>query len=451
MSINTCRWALALLTTLGAGSALAADPFELDMTVDGQNKDFGFDNVEDAAEALDRDRLQQEFPGYSDQSVVFTDINFRGLDAELNFPTANSTELVFQIVGVELVPGGQDTVTFQGQTRDDSIELLKDFLKENNFALKNLQTASARLTPLDPLAGNPGSLMNQRMRGDFDRGFSHRVSQIWGCGCSAFELNRQQPVEIALADDDMNSLFAEARARVASLRGENEVGIGIVGQSSRGKTANGSSYRTNLLQLPFSYTIKFDADPRKKLSFELPLSYMDSEGAASYTAGFGIAYTHPVNDQWSLTPAAGIGATGSEDLGAGGGLASYSLTSSYSHRLGDWALSLGNSIGRYESVGIKIGDVEAESDVQNTVFTNGLMVSGPTSLIAKDLVLEYYFTDTRLAGTELFSNRYDEVGIGLGFLKTEHGVITRYFKTGLSYLWGENDIDGLRLSLNLRF
>jgi len=450
MNARTCGRALALVAALGTGGALAADPFELDMTVDGQLKEFGFDNVEDAAEALDRDRLQQEFPGYSDLSVVQTDINFRGLAAELNFPTANSTELVFQIEGVELTPG-QDRVSFQGQTRDESIELLKDFLKENSFALKNLQTASAKLTPLDPLAGNPGSLMNQRMRGDYDRGFTHRVSQIWGCGCSAFELNRPQPIEVALADDDMNSLFAEARARVAALRGENEVGIGIVGQSSRGKTANGSSYRTNLLQLPFSYTIKFDADPRKKLSFELPLSYMDSEGAASYTAGFGIAYTHPINDQWSLTPAAGIGATGSEDLGAGGGLASYSLTSSYSHRLGDWALSLGNSIGRYESVGIKIGDVEAESDVQNTVFTNGLMVSGPTSLIAKDLVLEYYFTDTRLAGTELFSNRYDEVGIGLGFLKTDHGVITRYFKTGLSYLWGENDIDGLRLSLNLRF
>ncbi|HSW12260.1 MAG TPA: hypothetical protein VLI06_05425 [Solimonas sp.] len=450
MNLKSCRWALALAATLGTAGAWAADPFELDLAVDGQQKEFGFDNVDDAADQLDREALLREFPTYNDQtSTVFTDINFRGLDAELNFPAAG-TLLEFHINGVELAPG-QDTVSFQGQTRDESIEMLKDFLKENKFALKNLQTRSAELTPLDPLAGNPASLMNQRMRGDFDRGFSHRVSQIWGCGCSAFELNRPQSIEVALNDADMSSLFAEARARAAALRGENEIGVGIAGQSSRGKTANGNSYRTNLLQLPFSYTIKFDADPRKKLSFELPLSYMDSEGAASYTAGFGIAYTHPISDKWSLTPAAGIGATGSEDLGAGGGLASYSLTSSYSQRLGDWALSLGNSIGRYESVGIKIGDVEAESDVQNTVFTNGLMASGPTSLIAKNIVMEYYFTDTRLTGSELFSNRYDEVGIGLGFLKTEHGAITRYFKTGLSYLWGENDIDGLRLSLNLRF
>lgn len=431
-----------------AGTAAAADPFELDMTVGQDNKQFGFDNVDDAADALDRDNLLREFPQYNDTVTVQTQINFRGLDATLNFPQSGPL-LEFHIDGVELEPGS-DTVTFQGQTRDESIEMLKDFLKENKFALKNLQTRSAQATPIDPLAGNPGSLMNQRMRGDFDRGFTHRVSQIWGCGCSAFDFSQPQPIMVASADD-MQGIFAEARARAAAIRGENEVGIGLAGQSTRGTATNGSKYRSTTLQLPFSYTVKFDADPRRKLSFELPLSYTDNEGAASYSAGFSLAYTHPINDNWSLTPAAGIGATGSEDLGAGGGLASYSLTSSYSHRLGDWALSLGNSIGRYESVGIKIGDIEAEYDVQNTAFTNGLLVSGPTSLIARGIVMEYSFTDTRLTGTDLFSNRYDEVGVGLGFIKTDHGAITRYFKTGLSYLWGENDLKAVRLALNLRF
>ncbi|AXQ29674.1 hypothetical protein D0B54_13730 [Solimonas sp. K1W22B-7] len=430
------------------GTAAAADPFELDMTVGQDNKQFGFDNVDDAADALDRDNLLREFPQYNDSIAVMTLINFRGLDASLDFQQS-STTLVFRVDGVDLVPGS-DTVSFQGQTRDDSIELLKDFLKENKFALKNLQTRSAQATPIDPLAGNPGSLMNQRMRGDFDRGFTHRVSQIWGCGCSAFDFSQPQPIMVASADD-MQGIFAEARARAAAIRGENEVGIGLAGQSTRGTAINGSKYRSTTLQLPFSYTVKFDADPRRKLSFELPLSYTDNEGAASYSAGFSLAYTHPVSDNWSLTPAVGIGATGSEDLGAGGGLASYSLTSSYSHRLGDWALSLGNSIGRYESVGIKIGDIEAEYDVQNTVFTNGLLVSGPTSLIARGIVMEYSFTDTRLTGTDLFSNRYDEIGVGLGFIKTDNGAITRYFKTGLSYLWGENDLKGVRLALNLRF
>lgn len=441
-----CAGVLAGL--LFAGSAAAADPFELDITINSQNKQFGYSNVEDAADALDRDNLLNEFPGYTDTSQVQSLINFRGIDAELNF-AASSAVLEFTMPGVDLVPGS-DTVTFNGQNRDDSIELLKDFLKENKFALKNIQTRSAQTTPIDPLAGNPGSFMNQRMRGDFDRGFTHRVSQIWGCGCSAFDLSQPQRIMVASADD-MQGIFAEARARAMALRGENEIGIGLVGQSSRGTAANGTKYRSTTLALPLSYTVKFDADPRQKLSFELPLSYTDSEGAASYSAGFSMAYTYPISDNWSLTPAAGVGATGSEDLGAGGGLVSYSLTSSYTHRLGGWAVGLGNSIGRYESLGIKIGDYEAEYDVQNTVFTNGILLSGPTSLIARDLVLEYYFTDTRLTGTDLFSNRYDEVGVGLGFLKTDHGVITRYFKTGLSYLWGENEIRGYRLSLTLRF
>lgn len=449
MKKSIVRWG-ALACALLSAPLLAADPFELEMTVNQQQtRQFGFANVEDAADQLSTARLLQEFPGYTDQSTVFTDVNFRGLNAELSFPDT-STRLVFAIEGVALDESGSHSVEFSGQTRDESIDQLKDFLKKNKFALKQLLTRLAKTSPIDPLAGNPLSLMSQRARGDFERGFTHRVSQIWGCNCSAFELNREQPLMVAAADD-MSGLFAEARDRAAALRAENEIGIGLVGQTMRGTSASGSDYRSWQVQLPFSYTVKFDGDPRKKLYFELPLVYTDSEGAESYAAGLGIAYTHPLTDNWSLTPAIGAGATGSEDLGAAGGVASYSLASSYTHRVGDWALSLGNLVGRYESIGLKLGDVEAEADISNTVFTNGLLLSGPGSLIAKGMVVEYSFADTRLTGTELFSNRYDEVGIAVGFIGTRYGVITRYFKTGLSYLWGENDIDGLRLNLNLRF
>jgi hypothetical protein len=454
---KTIRW-VALGAFLSAGPALAADPFELDLTVTGaqaQNRMYGFASVEDAFDQLQFDELASDF-GYQGFERVEANLNFRGLPAELEFPV-QSGELRFFVEGVDLDENSANDHVFfrgQGQTleeqRDDAIEQLKDYLKENKFALKALLTRLAQTSPIDPLAGNPLSLMTQRARGDYERGFTHRVSQIWGCNCSAFELNRDEPFMVAAADD-LSGLFLEARDRAMALRAENEIGVGLIGQTMRGTAANGTDYRSWQIQLPFSYTVKFDADPRKKLYFELPLSYTDSEGAASYTAGFGIAYSHPLTDSWSLTPAVGVGATGSEDLGAAGGVASYSIASSYSHRLGDWSLSLGNLIGRYESIGLKIGDVEAEADVSNTVFTNGLMLSGPGSLIAKGMVMEYSFADTRLRGTEVFSNRYDEVGVALGFISTRYGVITRYFKTGLSYLWGENDIDGLRLNLSLRF
>lgn len=455
MNKNIGRGA-AVAVAMACSSAVAADPFALEVTVNDQqappqSQSFGFANVETAIEQLDFDRLSQDF-GYQGDEEVDAVMNFRGLEGVTLSFDFQSGDLVFTVPGVKLDSSGSNTRTFQGigQTvqdqRDDAIEQLKDFLKKDKFALKSLLTKLAQVSPIDPLAGNPLSLMTQTARRDFERGFTNRVSQIWGCGCSAFfELNREHGIMVAAADD-MSGIFAEARDRALAMRGENEFGIGLVGQ-----TMKGQDFRSWQITLPFSYTIKFDSDPRKKLYFELPLSYTDSEGAASYTAGFGIAYTHPITDNWSLTPAVGTGATGSEDLGAAGGVASYSLASSYTHRLGDWAVSMGNMIGRYESIGLKIGDVEAEADISNTVFTNGLLLSGPTSLIAKGMVMEYSFADTRLTGTEVFSNRYDEVGIAIGWISTNNGVITRYLKTGLTYLWGENDVDGLRLNLNLRF
>ena len=464
-------WGPLVLGAMLATPAAAYDPFyiKVDVNLDGTFEvDQGYSNLEDAVDQLQYDRLASR-SGYQGFETVETFFDLRGLGAYLAFPNSSDGYLKFEVLDptggqllfAEFFPR-QDTGDPRLE-RGDTLEQLKEYLKTNRDALKVLLTKLARFSPIDPLAGNPDSLFSSRMRNDFAHGFTNKVSQIWGCNTTAFQFTNDAPIQVA-AVGGVSDIFADAQARAAQLQAQNEIGVGLLASSTTAQTGatvvGGTVVRpagdivSTSLVMPLSYTAKLDSDPRKKIRFDLPLSYTDTEGAVSYALGLGLAYTHPLMDEWSLTPSISVGATGSEDLGAAGGVAAGSLTSAYTWRLGGFALSMGNSIGRYEALGLKIGDIEAEAEISNTVFTNGFLLTGPNSLIAKNLVVEYSFVDTRITGDDVYADGYDEIGIALGHINTTMGVIDSYTKVGLGYLVGDGaggDISSLRLNLSARF
>lgn len=459
MKKNTLRHFAATLLLVGAtGSAQARDPFILSIDVDAgtQTGTLGFSSIDDAIDRLDVNQLANDFDQYNDASELMVDADLRGLRAGLFF-AADDPALEFSVPGIQIDPndvdqdGNTDTVLFGGNTREESLNMLSDYLKKNKDALKALLSSFAKFSPIDPLAGNPDSLFGRQMRANFDNGFTHKVSQIWGCGSSASN-TFGTPIAVATAGDS-SDIFRDAQERQADLMAQNEFGIGLYGSSTKAE-ATGGDYVSNNVTIPISYTAKLDSDPRKKIRFDLPLSASDTEGAKTYGLGLGLSYTHPLTDDWTLTPALGAGVTGSADLGSAGGARNYALTSAYTWHLDNFAVSMGNSVGRYEALSLKIGDIEAEADIKNTVYTNGLMLTGPNSLIARNMVMEYTVTDTRITGDEVYTDGYDEVGVAVGFFDTEMGVIDSYTKVGLGYLFGDGaqgSIDSLRLNLSSRF
>lgn len=451
-----------LLALFVATPAWAKKPFGVDITAtNGQglaaDTSSEFSSVDETVDFLDPERLRALFPT-ADTDQIDAAIDFRGLPqgVVLGFQS-NSGVLSFDVplLGVQETFGRACSPTAGtdcAEARKEALRQLRDYLETNPTFLKRMLTALARYSPIDPLSGNPDSLFSRRMRGDFTYGFTNKVSQIWGCGTSAFNFTNEAPIQVAAAGG-VSDIFADAQARAAELQADNEVGLGLVASTTTAKSVGGD-YQTTALEVPLSYTARFDSDPRKKLRVELPLGYADTDGAASYSVGLGIAYSHPLSDVWSLTPALGVGATGSDDLGSAGGVSSYSLTSAYTWRFDSFALSMGNGVGRYDALGLTIGDVEAEAEISNTVFTNGFLLTGPNSLIARNLVIEYSFVDTRITGDDVYTDAYDEIGIALGYINTTMGVIDSYTKVGLSYLMasGEfDDINSLRLNLSARF
>ncbi|MGH8441719.1 MAG: hypothetical protein ACRETF_02325 [Nevskiaceae bacterium] len=448
---------LAIVTPAQAKKPFGVQVTAPDATGSPTTSDAGFSSVSDAVDYLDPDSLRALYPTI-DTAAVLVAVDFRGLPQGMLLTFANNDGLLdFQVplfnfsrtfgrACLPAVPGNCADV------RRDGLRELQDFLQSNPQFLKRLLTAMARFSPIDPLAGNPDSLFSRSMRADFQQGFTHKVSQIWGCNTTAFNGSFGAPIMVA-AVGGVADIFADAQERAARLQAQNEIGFGVM-YSATSAESGADEYATTGITVPLSYTVKFDSDPRKKLRFDLPLGYTDTEGAVSYALGVGLAYTHPLSDVWTLTPAIGAGATGSDDLGAAGGVSSYSLTSAYTWRLGGFALSMGNAVGKYDALALKIGDVEAEADISNTVFTNGLLLTGPNSLIARNLIMEYSITDTRITGDEVYADSYDEFGVALGYINTTMGVIDSYSKVGLSYLVGSGDlgdISSLRLNLSVRF
>lgn len=462
--VNSRQLVCVVLAAFAGSPAWALDPFYINLNVaqafgTASHYEEGFSNLTDAVNALDFARLSQRVT-YNGSNQVDVQFYFRGLDVTMAFGNNNGT-LVFSAPQAGITQSFTPRSTFQASIaaqRADAIQQLKDYLKTNKGALKKLLSALSRYSPIDPLAGNPDSLFGQRMKNDFSYGFTNKVSQIWGCSTSAFNFTNDAPIQVA-SNGGTSDIFADAQARAADLQAQNEIGIGVMGASTKAKVAAsggqpGGTLATTSLSLPLSYTAKLDSDPRKKIRLDLPLTYIDSAGATSYSLGIGLAYTHPLSDEWSLTPAIGVGATGSQDLGAAGGVGSFSLTSAYTWRFDSVALSMGNSIGQYKSLGLKIGSVEAAADVKNTVYTNGFLLSGPNSLISKNLVMEYSLIDTRIKGDVVYSDSSDEIGVALGHISTDMGVIDSYTKLGLSYLMAKGEagnINSIRLLLSSRF
>ncbi len=487
---------LALVGVCLAMPAGAADVFSATAMVTeqtGPNYEFtvGTSNAEELFQILDsRERPAGVDDRFDGSEIVSADVNFRGLDMDLAFnefanPVSNT--LCVGINGIA-APGnragggcGNDQFAFSASSREAAIDQFVDYLKTNeDGTASDLNKQLARQSPNDPIAGNPGSMQSQAADSDFEQSFTQRVSQVWGCstGASAREklmlakagfgcmtdvadANFRMPaVEVAQlggpASDAANlGLYDDYLSSIERQRGENKLGIGIDYAQISSKPGGGSELETSVLTVPFSYSFVFNSDPRRKFIVRLPVSLIKTEDASTYQIMLGLAYSHPVTDAWSLTPSFGYSAVGSEDLASAAALSSFSLSSSYTFDVGGWALNVGNTIGQYSTEKLKVGDYESDPDISNTVFTNGLLISGPSSLLANDLVVEYFINDTRYTGDDLFTDNAQEIGINFGKLNTTNEVVTSFIKGGVSYTKAsgdnKNEADVLRLSLQFKF
>jgi hypothetical protein len=392
---------LFLMSALAAAALPArADLFTVTVETEGRTGTAGTSRVLDFARFFDNAGLRRVVDAYTDTSAAVADANFRGIPFRLSYP-ANSTALTL------VVPQLGITETFQGATRDESQRLLEDWFRGRGASRVRdiLQEAVAR-TSVDPVAGNPNSLMSQMFQNDFTA---------------------------ALGQPGQGSSFGFG-FRIGSFSAED--------------------FNTRSYTLPLSYS--FTTAGGDQILFDLPLTVVDTEGAYAYSGSFGGGYRFSLtrDRSWTLQPMLRVGTVGSLDIGALATIVSGSVASVYRHQFaGGYTLTLGNMVGHARTVPLNYGGFDLDYRLQNTVLRNGIVGTMPLGdmIAGVPLNLGAFLTDTRFFGDRQRVQNYQEIGLILSAREIFGRSLTNPVEFGFTYLNGANGYRGFTFNTGVRF
>lgn len=354
--------------------------------------------------------FQQINSAYTANSASVIRLGYRGLPLVLQ-TMANSSSVLLYIPSI----GVQQSFSTKS-TRDDNLSDAKDFLKKSGGDILNrMQQMLAKVSPVDPIAGNPASMQSRAVADDFDRNYSGSASNI--------------------------KVAADTGGGVTS----NLIGSGL----SFSNYSQGG-FTTQVVTLPLTYTFRSDLDPRRQLSFYAPITVTSTSGSKTVGVNAGVSYRIPMSDEWALTPAFGYGLNGSADMGSAAAMIGTSVTSMYVKRFDSFDLAMGNMIGYYQTSKFSAGGYSFDPQIKNTVFRNGLMASVPTSFMGQRMAAEYTFTNTTYTGTDLYSKQYNEIGASIGTNKSANSSRS-YLRGGISLLQGQNGIKGYKFHFGYWF
>ena len=398
------RAALVAASAFGVPVAQADDGvFRIDTNVSGVQTSTSYASVEAAFDALKGSNLRALNPAYTGTQAVQVAIDYRGVSLSASYLAAGASTLVLRIPSIGL------TQTFDGGSRDATQTLLKNYFKQDtDDVLARLSKSLASGSPIDPIAGNPNSLMSQQVAQDFRNGFLPPPGSVPGGDAS------------------------------------NLGGIGADFGQYRQAGVDSRAYT-----LPLSYTIRNAEDPRQQLTIRLPITMVDTNGSKTYDAALGVSYRIPLAAYWTLTPALAYGAAGSRDLGSLAGMASASVTSAVTIPFGRFDVSIGDMVGYYKATRVKSGNYGYDPDIQNTVLRNGVVVAQPVDVGGHAMAIEYGLIDTHFFGDDLYVQHTDEVGVSLGTERrasASHGE----FRVGANFLYAPK-AKGFNVSVAYRF
>jgi len=396
----------ALLSTLLITPAYGQELFNLTATVPGETASMSFDNISDIVDAVDNQSLQNILTTYTTVSATNISLDIRGLPTSVTY-AANSTTLVFDVPSLHIHE------EFTGANRDASQALFEEFLKQNGDGiLRSMLQRLAATTAIDPVAGNPNSLMAKMGSSDFGMGTDIGNGQM----------GKTEPSDNTLS--------------ILGLR---------FGSYSAGP------YTQNVYTWPINYTYRFDSDSRKQIILDIPITYIDTEGGKSYAASLGLGFRFPVTDYWSLTPALRVGSAGSIDLGSAAVIYSGSLVSNYNYFWGRNKISIGNMVAEYKAVSVDIGDYSVGYDLTNTMIKNGIGIAVPLKfkIFGKPTSVEADIAHTDFFGDEVFIDHYFDFAVSFGTHGTETELDNVRF--GLTYTLGNNSYHGFMINVGYTF
>jgi hypothetical protein len=397
---RTAAW-LGFALAMGALPAAARDAFEGLFEVDGQTSAATRSNAEDFADLFTDAGLSSLFGNYTTVSATTAAVSLRGVPATLSYAAGSTTlRLVVPSAGID--------ESFTGLTRDESQDLALKWLQGGGgAALTRLLRQAVATTPIDPVAGNPNSLMSLMGAADF------------GVATGA-------------------------------------VPGGRVSFGARFGSYSAEGYGTDVYTLPLGTAFDL-GESGTTLVLDVPLTLTSTSASQSYSGSAGLGVRVPIplglsGVSWSVLPMLRLGGVGSVDLGAVGAIWSASLTSTLDLTIRQGTrVTIGNMVARLQTLPLKVGDYDVSYELTNQMFRNGVIASQDIGeWFGRPVQASAFFIDTRFTGDELFVSSYQEFG---GFLS--FGVQARGqripLSLGVTVLNGEHGYRGYSVNLGMSF
>lgn len=384
----------------------AREPYHVTVQVAAESETLSAPNLVDLSRELRSDHLQALFQFYTPTSFAGLDFNIRGIEAIAFFPAGSSTLVV-------AIPDTDTVRTFSGATRDDSLLLFKDFIRDGGDHHRLLK-AYARHSPIDPIAGNPISLMAQMAQADYLLG---HLSPLSGCDCSW----SAQPI---VHQYQVGTYVTRAFAK---------------------------PFETTSVTLPLRYS--YAPDLKWAFILDAPFTYNRNGGASSVFGSLGVALRMPITHNWALTPIFRTGAGGSLDLCTSGSFALFGLNSVYNYKIKDFVLSMTNYVGYSTSVNLWLTGVNFNYNLHNYIFKNGLSLTSCEgfAFCSKPINFSLSFVDSYFAREHLYIRHFDEIGFSLFTTCLNPCLNYDCLSVGFAYQWGEKEYQAFQFSTVYQF
>lgn len=384
----------SLALVLLALFAEAKEPYKANYTVGSLSGTISTSNIVDLVKDLSTASLQGKISGYTSNSPISLALNLRGLDATASY-AANSTILNVQI------PAQGVAVTFGGSTREESNRLFEEYYLTGAHDRSDWRKVYAEKTPIDPIAGNPNSLLALMAQSDYNLA---RLDALSGC-CECFW----------------------------SAQGiENQMQLGL----SVGK-AMIKGWDTLCATLPFRYSLS----PNKSWAFilDFPLTFLDTGSAWSVDGSLALAFRIPVIYTWTLTPEVRFGLGGSLSLATLGSFIDAGLNSNINIPISDFVFGVTNFAGYYSSIPLDWGGIHFDYDLTNAILKNGIHLTTCKEVLIGSVPFnfDFGFTDSLFLVDKLYMEHYDEVSFMIICNYLRSSVKRDSLIFGASYQFGE--------------
>jgi len=356
----------------------AREPYKAIVDFGTQSATFTTSNIVSLTNDLATASIQKKISGYTPVSAASLVFNLRGLTCTASYPAGSTTLNV-------VIPDAGIDVSFTGGTREESNQLFEDFYLTGAQGNHKFRKAFAKHTPIDPIAGNPNSLMSLMAQADF--AFA-RLSPLSGCreGCQK------------CCEDPC----WESQPLVHQFQ---FMGIGARAMSE--------TFDTIVLSVPLRYS--YSPTKTWALIVDLPMTFLYNDGAWSTDGSLGMGFRIPIVYTWTLTPTGRVGLGGSLSLATLGSFVSGGLLSNINIPMWNFVLSVADYGGYFATIPLTWGGIRFNYNLHNWVIKNGIAMTTCNELNICGIPFNFSinFTDTLYRGDTLFIKHYDEVGFSI--------------------------------------